>query len=280
MSKVVLITGTSSGLGLATAVQMAEQGFKVYASMRNLNSAKNLQSAMKEKGLSYSLLRLDVQETESVQAAVEDIIEKEKRIDILINNAGAGFVKTTEHASEEEIAWVMDVNFSGVVRCTKAVLPYMRRQGSGHIINVTSVGGLVGQPFNEIYCAAKFAVEGYTESLAAYVQPNFGVKFTLVEPGGISSEFANSVIAQLESSTGLPEDEYLPILRTYIAAAQQRSKESGVYQSANEVAELILSVVNSDNPPIRIRTSKWAEKFSELKTMCDPDGKKQQALLS
>ncbi|POC77784.1 short-chain dehydrogenase/reductase, partial [Vibrio vulnificus] len=91
-------------------------------------------------------------------------------------------------------------NLMGVIRMTKAVLPYMRNQREGRIINISSVGGLVGQPFNEIYCATKFGVEGYTEAMASYVQPEFNIKFTLIEPGGIQSEFTNNVMAQLQST--------------------------------------------------------------------------------
>jgi NAD(P)-dependent dehydrogenase (short-subunit alcohol dehydrogenase family) len=107
----------------------------------------------------------------------------EGKIDVLINNAGAGFVRTVEQATEEEIRWVTDVNYFGTVRCIKEVIPHMRSARSGHIINISSVGGLVGQPFNELYCASKFAVEGLTEAMATYMEPAFGIKFTVVEPG-------------------------------------------------------------------------------------------------
>jgi NAD(P)-dependent dehydrogenase (short-subunit alcohol dehydrogenase family) len=279
MNKVVLITGTSTGLGLALAVKMAEQGYQVFATMRNLAKADELKTQVAAKKLSIEILALDVQDTASIQSCVDNIIQQTGKIDILINNAGAGFVKTTEHASEEEIAWVMDVNYMGVVRCTKAVLPHMRKARSGHIINITSVGGLVGQSFNEFYCAAKFAVEGYTESLATYIQPIFGVKFSLVEPGGIRSEFATSIFAQIEATGGLVEDEYSPILQKFIAGAQKRAGEDGVYQTSGEVADVVIELAKSENPPIRVRTSSWSEHFTQLKTLSDPDGCKQQRLI-
>ena len=280
MNKVALITGTSTGLGLALAVKMAEQGYKVFATMRNLAKADELKRQVADKKLAIEILELNVQNTASILSCVESIIQQTGKIDILINNAGAGFVKTTEHASEAEIDWVMDVNYMGVVRCTKAVLPHMRKSRSGHIINITSVGGLVGQSFNEFYCAAKFAVEGYTESLATYIQPAFGVKFSLVEPGGIRSEFATSIFAQIEGSGGMVEDEYLPILQKFIAGAQKRAGEDGVYQTSEEVADVVIEVAKSENPPIRVRTSPWSENFTQLKTLSDPDGFKQQTLLA
>jgi len=164
-----------------------------------------------------------VQDSKSINQCVADIIAQDGKIDVLVNNAGAGFVRSTEQATEDEIQWVIDVNLTGVIRCTKAVLPHMRKARSGRVVNVSSVGGLVGQPFNELYCAAKFAVEGYTESLACYVQPNFNIQFTSIEPGGIATEFANNVLGQFASTGGMLEDEYKPILETYIGGAQKRA---------------------------------------------------------
>lgn len=272
MSKVILITGTSTGLGVSIAIQAARAGHKVYATMRNLTKRDALDTATKEAGVSLEVLELDVQKTDTITKAVATILGREGRIDTLINNAGAGFVRTTERASEEDINWVMDVNFTGVVRCTKAVLPHMRKQRSGHVITISSVGGLVGQPFNEIYCAAKFAVEGYTEGLACYVTPSFGINFTTVEPGGIASEFASNVLKQVEQTGGMWEDEYLPILQKYIGGSQNRQAGSDIYQTADEVAAVVMDCVQSDAPPIRTRTSKWGEDFCDLKTAADPDG--------
>jgi len=209
MSKVVVITGTSTGLGLAAAVLFAKNDYTVYATMRNLAKKDLLLAAAKKEKVKVHLEQLDVTKTRSVQNCINKIIKKEGKIDCLINNAGAGYIRSTEQATMAEVEWVTDVNYYGVIRCTKAVLPHMRAAKSGHIINITSVGGLVGQPFNEFYCAAKFAVEGYTEALASYITENFGIKFSLVEPGGITSEFANAVLAQAASTGGMREDVYL-----------------------------------------------------------------------
>ncbi|WP_171179661.1 SDR family oxidoreductase [Ruegeria sp. HKCCD8929] len=277
MPKIILITGTSTGLGVQIAVQTAKAGHKVYATMRDLSKRDGLEVAAADAGAALDILQLDVQDSESVTAAVERVISAEGRIDTLINNAGAGYVRTTEQATEDEINWVMDVNFTGVVRCTKAVIPHMRKARSGHVITVSSVGGLVGQPFNEIYCAAKFAVEGFTEALASYVTPNFGIDFTVVEPGGIQSEFAANVMKHVEATGGMLEDEYLPILHKYVGGAQARAAGSGIYQTADEVAAVIMECVEAEEPPIRRRTSDWAENFTRFKTELDPNGKKQQA---
>lgn len=277
MRKTVLITGCSTGLGISLAVQAAQAGHRVYASMRNLDKRSSLDEAAAAAGVTLEVVALDVQDMASVTEAVENVLADAGGIDTLINNAGAGFVRSTEQASEADIQWVLDVNFMGVVRCTKAVMPHMREQRAGHIVNVSSVGGLVGQPFNEIYCAAKFAVEGYTEAMASYITPSFGVRFTSVQPGGIRSEFANNVLQQVEQSGGMLEDEYLPILQKYIGGASNRQGGADIYQSCDEVAEVIIDCVNSDDPPIRTRTSKWSEDFTHLKTGLDPDGRKLQA---
>ena len=188
-----------------------------------------------EAGVEIEVLQLDVQDSTSIQTCVDTILAREGQLDVLINNAGAGFIKTTEHATDEEIEWVLDVNFKGVVRCTRAVLPHMRERRCGHIVTISSVGGLVGQPFNEIYCAAKFAVEGFTEALAIYVGPAFDIHFSSIQPGGIKSEFATSVLRQLEESGGMPQDEYAPILQKYIGGAGDNRAE-GIYQTADQVA--------------------------------------------
>ncbi|RMG33978.1 MAG: SDR family oxidoreductase, partial [Methanobacteriota archaeon] len=250
-------------------------GFKVYATMRNLEKQQPLQEAMEKAGVNFEIRQLDVTDNSSVQRCVEEIVNKEGRIDLLVNNAGAGFVKPTELATEEEIQTVTDVNYYGVVRCTRAVLPHMREAKTGHIINITSVGGLVGQPFNEFYCAAKFAVEGYTESLATYVQPKFNIKFTLVEPGGIRTEFANNVLKNLQASGGISHEAYLPILQKYIENAQNRMT-GDIYQHPDDVAAVVVQCALQQDPPLRIRTSEWSENFCRLKTGLDPDGKKLQ----
>lgn len=271
---VALVTGSNSGLGKSLSIKLAENGYIVYASMRNLAKSAELLDAAKLANVEVIACELDVTKPSTIEDCVNQVLTDQARIDVLINNAGAGFVRTTEQASEEEVQWVMDLNFHGVVRCTRAVLPAMRQAKSGHIINITSVGGLVGQPFNEIYCAAKFAVEGYTESMATYVQPNFGVKFTAIEPGGITSEFASSALAQFASTGGMRDDDYKPVLEHYIGAAQARAGSAkDVYQSPEQVAQLVIDCINNPEPPIRMRTSEWAEGFTRLKTSADPDGK-------
>ncbi|MBD0776675.1 SDR family oxidoreductase [Maribacter sp. ANRC-HE7] len=277
MKKNILITGTSTGVGFESALLLAKNNFKVYATMRNLKKADILKQEIKEGDLDIEILELDVSDYNSIEKAVKTIIAKDGKIDILLNNAGAGFAKTLEQSSLDEIDWVTDVNYKGVVRTTKAVLPFMRKAKTGQIINITSIGGLVGQPFNELYCGAKFAVEGFTEALASYVSSPFNIKLSLVEPGGIATEFLSSAISKMTNDQGeLVSGEYAPIFQKYMQKAQDRSNngEVSTYQTGKEVAEVILKVIQTENPPLRIRTSEWAEEMTRLKTQADPDGTK------
>ncbi len=276
MQRTLLLTGASTGLGVGIAVQAARAGYKVYATMRDIKRRETLDAALKQAEVTAQVLTLDVCDNETIEAAVAEIIDTDGQIDVLVNNAGVGFARTTEQALQSDIDWVMDVNFNGVVRCTKAVLPHMRARRSGRIVAITSVGGLVGQPFNEIYCASKFAVEGYMEGLASYVGPSFGLDFTVVEPAGIVSEFANRALEHFAATGGMLEDEYLPIIEKYLAGFRGRSGSEGVYQTAEEVADVVIKCLIMENPPIRIRTSDWGEQFCDLKTRADPDGKRQQ----
>ncbi|PNZ70813.1 SDR family oxidoreductase [Staphylococcus croceilyticus] len=275
-SKIALITGASSGLGFETALLLAEKGYKVYATMRNLDKQDALKQTAKDKNLNIVIKALDVTKVNSIENAVSAILKEEETIDLLINNAGAGFARTTEHATDEEMMWQINLNLMGVMRMTKAVLPTMRTHRQGHIINISSVGGLVGQPFNEIYCATKFGVEGYTEALASYVQPEFNVKFSVIEPGGIQSEFTNNFMAHLESTSGIQEDEYLPLFQSYMGGLKN-NYGLGASQTSAEVAQVIMDTIEKEDPPIRVRTSAWSEDFTRLKTEADPTGKLLQA---
>lgn len=275
--KIAVITGTSSGVGLELSILLAQNGYKVYATMRNPSKSDKLVNKAKQLEIldKICIEQMDVTDNASITNCINKILQDVGHIDLLVNNAGAGFIRTVEQSSIDEIDWVTKTNYLSVVNCVKAVVPHMRKRRCGHIINITSVGGLVGQPFNELYCGAKFAVEGFTEAMATYMNKYFNIKFTLVEPGGISSEFAKNVFSHVEQSGGVLEDEYKPILDTYIGKAANRSSSEGIYQTPLEVASIILSeAIQAEKPPLRIRTSSWAEKFCELKTSQDPDGLK------
>ncbi len=280
MNKVALITGTSTGIGLYTSILLAKNNYTVYASMRDMGKKELLQDEAGKNDASINIVQLDVQVEESIGECTKNIIEKEGRLDVLVNNAGVGFLRTIEQASIKEIEDVMDVNFMGAVRCIKAVLPQMRKQGNGHIINISSVGGLVGQPLNEIYCAAKFALEGFTESIATYMQPYFGINISLVEPGGVTTEFGNNVTKYIEETGGVRDDAYSPLMKDYMEYRKKFSDpelRAKVFQTPQQVAEIILQCIQDEKPKLRYLTSPWATEFTQLKTAADKDGLQLQA---
>ncbi len=279
MKKVVLITGTSSGIGLQTALLLSKKNYTVYATMRDTGKKELLEKEADSMGINVNIMQLDVQVEESIRQCILAILEKEKSIDVLINNAGSGFLRTAEQATMTEIEYVTDVNFYGPVRCIKAVLPQMRKQHSGHIINISSVGGLVGQPINEIYCAAKFALEGFTESIATYMKPYFGINISLVEPGGVATEFGNNIMAYIEKTGGMKDDAYNSLMDDYMEYRKTFSDpelRARVFQSPQQVAEIILKCMEDENPKLRYLTSPWTEEFTFLKTGADKDGTKLQ----
>lgn len=276
MTQVVVITGGSSGLSLSIAKQLLTKNLTIYATLRNPDKKQELIKALGHEAQNAHVKIMDVSKADSVINCIKEIIEEQGHIDYLINNAGMGYAKTTEEASEDEINQLMNINYMGVVRTTKAVLPHMREAKKGHIINISSVGGLVGQPFNEIYCASKFAVEGYTESLATYVGPHFNIHFTVVEPGGIQTPFFQNI----EKNEGMPTLEnieaYAPLLNRYAENFQKRhdaATSHDVYQTPEQVAEKIHTCMMMEKPPLRLRTSTWGEEFCSLKTQADPTGK-------
>ena len=178
---VVFITGISSGFGLETARLLAGEGHAVYGTVRH--------EVAPLPGVNY--LTVDVRDRESVRQAVSYIVEKEGRVDVLVSNAGMGIGGPLEFATEEEIRLQMDTNFMGLVHCVDAVLPHMRRQGSGKIIALSSIGGLMGLPFQGFYSASKFAIEGYCEALRLETK-QFGVTVTVIRPGDFSTGFTGN----------------------------------------------------------------------------------------
>ena len=178
---IVFITGVSSGFGLETARLLAQEGHTVYGTVRR----------EVEPLPQVHYLHVDVRDRDAVMNAVAQVIEKEGRIDVLVNNAGMGIGGPLEFATEEEIRLQMDTNFMGLVHCVDAVLPHMRRQGEGKIIALSSIGGLMGLPFQGFYSASKFAIEGYCEALRLETQQQ-GIKVVVLRPGDFSTGFTGS----------------------------------------------------------------------------------------
>ena len=255
----ILITGCSSGIGLAAALAFARQGFQVIATMRNLDKSNTLKTCMHEENLDIDIRQLDVTDEASIQLLIHKILEKYKKIDILLNNAGAGFLGTLEQTSLSQAQEIMDVNFFGTWRLTQAVLPGMRINRSGHIISVTSVGGIFGQPFNDAYCAAKFAVEGMMESLAPVVK-QFGIQVSLVEPGPVNSEFVSTVRSKNQN---LAIDDYAEMLQSYSQSTMDVFAQFA--QTPEEIAKIILEIATDKSADFRYQTSEISKRIAKMK---------------
>lgn len=265
---VALITGCSTGVGLHAAVRLAEAGHAVVATMRDPAKQQALLDACAAAGVSVEVRPLDVCDQASIDAAVTDVIARHGRIDVLVNNAGAGFLGSIEQTGDADLRRTMETNFFGVWNLTKAVLPQMRSQGSGKIISVTSVGGLLGQPFNEAYCAAKFAVEGMMEGLAPLAK-QFGVDLCLVEPGPINTEFVSSVRATSQTAFAAMAEPYATLAGRYIASSGDVFATYG--QTGDDIAQIIAELAVADSPDFRTITSDFAKAMVSSKVV-DPTG--------
>ena len=260
--KVVFITGTSSGIGLSAAVQFAQHGFRVIATMRDVTKAGPLQARAREAGVTIDIRKLDVEDDASVTSCVQEVLQNYGRIDLLLNNAGAGYLGTMEQTPMHDLQRTMEVNFFGVWRVTQAIFPIMRAAHSGHIITITSIGGLIGQPFNDAYCAAKFAVEGFMESMAP-VAKRLGVAISLIEPGPVNTNFVASVVATRQEPAPELKEVYDPMLAAYIGGSQERFATMG--QTPDEVAQVIIEVATTERPHFRYTTSEMMRGFATQK---------------
>ena len=247
-SRVWFITGCSTGFGRVLAELLLKRGERVVATARNLQQVENLVSPHKETGVA---LPLDVTQSDQVGQAVAEAERKFGRIDVLVNNAGYGYLAAIEEAEDEEVRAMFETNFFGLVALTKAVLPGMRERRSGHIINITSMGGLVGNPSAGYYAATKFAVEGLSESLAREVEP-LGIRVTAIEPGPFRTDWAGRSLKLANSS--IPD---------YSETAEARKNQITGYSGKQpgdpvRAAEAIITVVNSEHPPRNLLLGKVA----------------------
>ncbi|XP_042573468.1 retinol dehydrogenase 8-like isoform X1 [Cyprinus carpio] len=254
--RVVLITGCSSGIGLAIAVMLARDEMKRYyviGTMRDLKRKDKLVEAAGDAyGKTLSLLTLDVCSDESVKQCVDSI--KDRHIDILINNAGVGLVGPVEALSMDDMMKVFQTNFFGAVRMIKEVMPDMKRRRSGHIIVISSAMGLQGVAFNDVYSASKFAIEGFCESLAVQLL-KFNITISMIEPGPVHTEFEMKMFADVSKKEYVGTDpETLHHFRTcYLPSAANIFQ--GLGQSPEDIAKCTKKVIESPQPPFRNLTN-------------------------
>ena len=257
--KVAVVTGTSSGIGHETSLALARSGFRTYATMRNLNKSENIKSVATKENLPIHINQLDVTDDISIKNAVQSILSEVGRIDVLVNNAGYALNGAFEDLTMDEIKAQFETNLFGVIRTTQAILPIMRKQEFGIIVNMSSGAGRLGYPGGSAYVSTKFAVEGLSESMAYELEP-FGIKVVLVEPGVIRTNFANAMVVAKKSQD--PNSPYSQIMQK-MATSFEHMMENG--SSPDLVAKVVLKAVTSENPSLRYLAGKDIETWMEGK---------------
>ena len=261
VEKVAVVTGSSSGIRLETALLLARIGFHTYASMRNLEKSKNITEISNTENLPLQVVQLDVKDDRSVKDAINKIVAAENgRIDVLINNAGYGLFSPLEEVTLDQIKEQFETNFFGIVRIVKEVLPVMRKQRNGIIVNVSSVGGKVGTPLNPAYIASKFALEGLSESMR-YELKQFGINIVIIEPGVIKTNFVENIKTADKRSRS--ESPYADL----IGRAMRRFGTMMIDKSSPPklVAEAILNAITSKDPEIRYVVGEDAEYIMKVR---------------
>jgi NAD(P)-dependent dehydrogenase (short-subunit alcohol dehydrogenase family) len=265
---VAIVTGSSSGIGFETSFTLARNGFYTYATMRNVRKSVSIKRMANKEALPLQVIQLDVNDDLSVKNAIEEIISEKERIDILVNNAGYGLIGSIEDISLEELKAQFETNLFGVIRVTKQVLPIMRRQNEGgRIINVSSIGGIVGYPFSSAYCSTKFALEGLSESMSYEVE-QFGIKVILIEPAFVISDFHKNAKIVIKLDKAANSSPYTQTMNKMFEAYKEVIEEYKI--SAGEVAKVILNAAISANPDQRYFVGKYSETMMGAKrTMSD-----------
>jgi NAD(P)-dependent dehydrogenase (short-subunit alcohol dehydrogenase family) len=256
---VAVVTGSSSGIGYETVLALARNGFTTFATIRNLGKAGQIESVASKEKLPIHVVQLDVTDDASVQNAIQEVMKKAGRIDVVVNNAAYGLTGAFEDLSIEEIKTQYETNFYGVIRVTQAILPIMRKQGSGRIVNISSGAGRFGYPGGSAYVSTKFALEGLSESMAYELEP-FGIKVVLVEPGVIRTNFGSSMILAKRAQN--PSSPYSQMMQRMGASFEQLQKNAS---DPDLVANIVLQAVTSQNPELRYLAGKDVEAWVESK---------------
>ncbi len=255
IQKTVLITGGSSGIGKSIGLYLVAKGYTVYGTTRSLTRHTNFTS--------YPLLEMDVRNLESVRKAIAKLLQKEGRIDVLINNAGVGITGPIEETPHQEILGAFDTNFNGPLHVIKAVLPQMRKQKAGLIINITSLAGYMGLPYRGIYSATKSALEVITEALRMEVK-DFGVHIANLAPG----DFATNIAAGRYHS---PVVENSPYNEAYSSTLQQINQGVNSGEDPIIVAKAVLKIITSKRPRVHYKVGTFTQRFSLVLKAILPD---------
>jgi NAD(P)-dependent dehydrogenase (short-subunit alcohol dehydrogenase family) len=263
---VAVVTGSSSGIGLATSLALAKNGYRTYATMRNLAKRDSIQSVADKQHLSIRVVQLDVTDENSINNAIQSILSESGRIDLLVNNAGYVLTGAFEDIGIDEIKALYETNVFAVIQVTQAVLPIMRKQGSGRIINISSGAGRVGYPGDSAYVSSKFALEGLSESMAFEVE-QFGIKTVLVEPGFIRTSIGENIaIAKKSQRPNSPYSQMMQRMSSY------RGKMLENAPDANLVANVVVEAATAKEPNLRYLAGKDVQQMvAAKKSMSDEE---------
>ena len=243
--KVAIVTGSSTGIGYETSLILARNGFLTYATMRNLNKSEDMKLTVAKENLPIQIKQLDVTEDLSVKNAIQEISSETGRIDVIVNNAGYGLNGAFEDLAMDEVKAQYETNVYGLMRTTQAVLPIMRKQKSGTIINISSGAGRFGFPGGSAYVSTKFAVEGLSESMSYELEP-FGIKVVIVEPGVIRTNFMDGLVIAKKSQD--PNSPYSQIMQKIATGFEEMMKNAS---SPDLVAKVVLNAIRDKNPSLR-----------------------------
>jgi len=258
MEKVAVVTGTSSGIGFETALALAREGYYTYATMRDTTKSDKIKELGKKDNLNIDVLELDVDDENSVKTAIQKILDQKKRIDVLVNNAGWGLWGCVEDVSVDEFKAQFDTNFFSIIRLIQEVGPTMRKQGSGTIVNISSVVGRIGFPASPAYISSKFALEGLSESLRFELAP-FGVNVVIIEPGVIKTNFMKN----LRMAKKAESDTVYKAITVKVVSGVKMMAEMGTHPK--EVADTIVKAVKDEKPLPRYIVGNDASMFLEAK---------------
>jgi len=262
--RVVLITGASSGIGKACAEHLHRRGYRVYGTSRRASKFPDKSATVTEQSGAFHLIPMDVTSDELVEQGIQWILTQEGRIDVVVNNAGYGLAGAVEDTRLEEAKAQLETNFFGVVRVCRAVLPVMREQGDGYIVNISSIGGLVGIPFQSFYSASKFALEGLTESLRMEVKP-YGIKVVLIEPGDFNTDLTiNRLKARASGNGSIYQSKFTKAL-----GVMEADEMHG--PSPERIGFLLEQIITTKSPRLHYTTGPASEKLTNgLKKFLPP----------
>ena len=258
MEKVAIVTGSSSGIGFETSLALAREGYFTYATMRDTTKSDKIKEITQKENLKINILELDVDDEKSVKSAIAQILDQKQRIDVLVNNAGWGLWGCVEDVSVDEFKEQFETNFFSIIRLIQEVAPTMRKQGSGTIVNVSSVVGRIGFPASPAYISSKFALEGLSESMRFEFAP-FGVDVIIIEPGVIKTNFMKNMKMAKKSEL----DTVYKDITTKVVSGVKMMAEMGT--PPKEVANTIVKAIKDKKPLPRYIVGNDASMFLEAK---------------